>query len=260
MRMVMQGGRRRVWVLVAAVLGVLLTARLGVWQLDRAEQKTTLQARIDGRAGQPALAQAELARSELEAQGQHYRLVRLRGRWLAQHTVYLDNRQMNGKPGFFVVTPLLLGPGDAVLVQRGWMPRNFQDRTALQPLPTPTGEIVLTGRLAPPPAKLLSLGDTDAGRIRQNLDLLQFAQDIGVALRPLSVQQLAPASLPTDPTPADAAPASALPLADDGLLRQWPAVAVDVGKHHGYALQWFALCALIAGLYLWFQILRPRHA
>ena len=48
-------------------------------------------------------------------------------------------------------------------------------------------------------------------------------------------------------------------LPDDGLLRQWPEVAVDVSKHHGYAVQWFALCALITALYVWFQILRPRH-
>jgi len=34
---------------------------------------------------------------------------------------------------------------------------------------------------------------------------------------------------------------------------------VDVSKHHGYAFQWFALCALVALLYLWFQILVPRR-
>jgi surfeit locus 1 family protein len=43
----------------------------------------------------------------------------------------------------------------------------------------------------------------------------------------------------------------------DGLLRQWPAPAADVGKHYGYAFQWFAMSALIVGLYAWFQLLRP---
>jgi surfeit locus 1 family protein len=46
--------------------------------------------------------------------------------------------------------------------------------------------------------------------------------------------------------------------ADDGLLRQWPRPAVDVQKHYGYAFQWFALGALMAGLYVWFQLVRPR--
>jgi len=41
-------------------------------------------------------------------------------------------------------------------------------------------------------------------------------------------------------------------------LREWPRPAVDVQKHYGYAFQWFALCALMAGLYVWFQLVRPR--
>jgi surfeit locus 1 family protein len=49
----------------------------------------------------------------------------------------------------------------------------------------------------------------------------------------------------------------ASPEGGDGLLRQWPHPAVDVHKHYGYAFQWFALCALMAGLYVWFQLIRP---
>jgi surfeit locus 1 family protein len=55
--------------------------------------------------------------------------------------VYLDNRQMNARQGFFVVTPLQLATGDAVLVQRGWMPRDLTDRSRLQPLPDQPGEV-----------------------------------------------------------------------------------------------------------------------
>ena len=244
-----QPGRRRVLLLLAAALSGAGTARLGWWQLDRAQQKLDLQARIDARGGLPPLPQSELPRSEAAAAEQHYRPVQLRGRWLGEHTIYLDNRQMHARQGFFVLTPLLLAPGDAVLVQRGWMPRDFSDRSKLQPLPAQAGEVVVRGRLAPPPSKLLALAGTEQGPIRQNAELSVLAKDLGVALRPLSVQQ-------TQPTlPADEAVAA---LADDGLRRQWPAVAVDVGKHHGDAFQWFSLSALVAGLTLWFQFLRPR--
>ena len=249
--------RSRWLLLAAALLAALLAARLGFWQLNRADQKLALQAQMHSRSALPPLVQAALARSAELAKPQHYQRVLLQGRWLPQHTVYLDNRQMNGKPGFFVLTPLLLAEGDAVLVQRGWMPRNFVDRSALQPLPTPQAEVQLLGRLAPPPSKLFSLGGADAGRIRQNLDLSIYAQDIGLSLRPLSVQQLAPARPAT--AASDTQAQSVVPLLDDGLLRQWPEVAADVSKHHAYAVQWFALCALITGLYVWFQILRPRH-
>jgi surfeit locus 1 family protein len=43
----------------------------------------------------------------------------------------------------------------------------------------------------------------------------------------------------------------------DGLLRNWPLIASGVDKHHGYAFQWFGLCALILILYVWFQIISP---
>ena len=48
-------------------------------------------------------------------------------------------------------------------------------------------------------------------------------------------------------------------MGDDGLLRQWPRPALDVHKHYGYAFQWFALCALMTGLYVWFQLVLPRR-
>ncbi len=249
--------RRARWtILVAAVLAAGLTARLGIWQLDRARQKTEIQSRIDGRAALSPLPAEALARHATDAAEQHFRRTVLRGRWLAQHTVFLDNRQMNGRAGFYVLTPLQLPGGDAVLVQRGWVPRQLQDRTALPAVPTLADEVLVAGRIAPPPAKLFELGTADGGRIRQNLDIDAFTRETGIALRPLSLQQTEAAR----PLVAAAVDSSTpAPAADDGLLRQWPAVAVDVGKHHGYAFQWFALSALITGLYVWFQHLRPRR-
>jgi surfeit locus 1 family protein len=43
----------------------------------------------------------------------------------------------------------------------------------------------------------------------------------------------------------------------EGLQRQWDAPNTGVDKHHGYAFQWFALSALLVGLYGWFQWLAP---
>ena len=228
-------------VLVAALAGCAITGRLGLWQLDRAATKIAMQQAIDERSTLPPLAAADLAREPVAAAQQHYRTIRLSGRWLADATVWLDNRQMDGRPGFYVVTPLLLAPGDAVLVQRGWVPRDLLDRTARPPLDTPSDEVEIEGRIAPPPARLFEFSDEASGPIRQNLDLDRHARELGIGLRPLSLLQLE--------SPA---------VASDGLQRRWSRPAVDVSKHHGYAFQWFALCALIAGLYVWFQLVRPR--
>ena len=233
---------RSALVLLATVLSVAVAARLCLWQLDRAAQKEALQAAQQARAGLPALGATGLAHSAEEATAQHYRAVRLQGHWLPERTVFLDNRQMNGRPGFFVVTPLqLLDQNDAVLVQRGWAPRDQLDRTLLPVVPTPAGVVEVLGRIAPPPSRLYQFAGNEAGPIRQNLDVADFAREVSVSLRPLSVLQ------------SDSAG-----TAGDGLLRQWPPPAVDVHKHYGYAFQWFALGALMTGLYVWFQLVRPR--
>jgi len=229
-------------ILVATLLGVVLTANLGAWQLRRAAQKIALQDAIESHARLPALSGSELARTPEQAEPQHYRPVQLRGRWVAERTVFLENRQMHARVGFYVVTPLrLAGQPEAVLIQRGWVPRDLIDRTLLPAVPTPPGDVDVKGFIAPPPARLYELGTGGAGLIRQNLDLDAFKVESGLRLAPLSVLQ-------SDSTGT----------AGDGLLREWPRPAVDVQKHYGYAFQWFALCALMAGLYVWFQLVRPR--
>ena len=236
--------RLRTWVvLIATLLGMAVTARLGVWQLGRAAEKEALQAALDARRDLPELGLSTLPRDEAAARAEHYRPVRLHGEWKQGATVFLENRQMNGRPGFYVLTPLLLGPGDVVLVQRGWAPRSMQDRTQVPHPPTPSGPVEVVGQVAPPPAHLYDFGGTKAsGAIRQNLELAEYSREIGVGLRPWSVMQ---ADSPSN--------------VGDGLSRQWARPAADVQKHHGYAFQWFALCALMAGLYVWFQLILPRR-
>ena len=230
-------------VLMAAVLAAGLTARLGFWQLDRAAQKNRLQAALDVRVAMPPLPPAELARDPQTAAAQHHRAVRLEGQWLTAATIYLENRQMNGRPGFYAVTPLRLDDGSAVLVQRGWLPRDLMDRTRIAAAPPTAERVFVQGRIAPAPGRLYEFEAAASGPIRQNLDLDGYARETGLPLRPLTLLQ------EDGPSPLE-----------DGLLRQWPRPAADVHKHYGYAFQWFALSALILGLYVWFQLIRPRRA
>jgi surfeit locus 1 family protein len=167
-----------------------------------------------------------------------HRRIEALGQWLPQHTVFLDNRQMNGRPGFYVLTPLRLDGGAVVLVQRGWVPRNFEDRLRVPQIDTPAGVVKVQGRIAPAPSKLYEMGEAGTGAIRQNLDLAQFRAETGLALVAGSIQQ------------------TGAPQQDDGLLRDWPQISTGVDKHYGYAFQWFGLCALITLLYVWFQIVR----
>jgi surfeit locus 1 family protein len=228
----------RFWLItLATVVVVAIGIALGFWQLDRARQKLSLEAGIQTQGALPMLDDSALAADPATLV---HRRARLKGQWLADATLFLDNRQMQGRPGFFVLTPLRLPTGGAVLVQRGWAPRDFQDRTRLPQVPTEAGDVELVVRLAPPPAKLYEFAGGGLGPIRQNIDLAALSQELKLPLLPLSALQTSEAT--------------------DGLLRDWPAPATDVHKHYGYAFQWFALATLILGLYVWFQLIRPRRA
>ena len=238
-------GIRHWFVIALALAAVLCTARLGWWQLDRAQQKQALQTAIADAQRQSPITAAQLLAAWQHEKGEEvlHRRVQLKGRWLPEHTVFLDNRQMQGQPGFFVLTPFQLASGDVVLVQRGWAPRNFLDRTQLPVVETPSASVDIEARVAAAPSQLYALGDAAPDptqpRIRQNLDISGFAQETRLQLAPWLLWQVGEDS--------------------GGLLRQWPAPDTGVAKHHGYAFQWFALSGLLLCLLLWFQVWKPRQ-
>jgi len=222
---------------LAALLVAMATFLLGRWQLQRASLKEALiaQATIAGRKS----AIENQALISVRTEELLHRRAHLTGRWKGSATIYLDNRQMNGKPGFFVLTPLVLeGSADAVVVQRGWVPRNFVDRTDVVQVQTPSGLVTVDGNVVALPSKLLDLGDSQFQQIRQNLDMPSYRRETGLNFLDLSVQQTG--------------------SVQDGLVRDWLVASSGSAVHYGYAFQWFGLCALTLFLYVWFQIVRKQ--
>lgn len=231
---------KRAVIALAALAGIALAVSLGFWQLGRGQQRTALQEAIEARGRTPDVSVRELLAPNADLAALMHRPVLLRGQWIADRTVFLDNRQMNAAPGFYVVTPLRIEGSDAVvLVQRGWIPRDFEKRDRLQPVATPAGTVEVRGRLAPPPAKLYAFAGEEHGAIRQNLDLAAFRVETGLPLLALSVQQVGAPS--------------------EGMLRQWPQAGSGAERNYGYAFQWWAIAAVIAILYVWFQLVVPRR-
>ena len=231
----------------AMLLGVALTMRLGFWQLSRADEKEQRQAEITAQMQAPLLVTSSLLEAPLNFKRVYQRVV-LQGHWLPEHTVYLDNRPMNGRAGFWVLTPLQLDTNTRVLVQRGWLPRHQVDRTLLPDMQTPIGQVQVQGRIAPPPSDLMTLSATpvqmaassELSQIRQNIEWDAFEAQVGGKFAAMVLQ--------TDE-------------ASDGLLRDWPQISAGVEKNLAYAFQWFCLAALQLILYIWFQFIQPyRHA
>lgn len=232
---------------IAAILGIAITARLGYWQLSRANEKIALQTNIQQQTALATLDAQALSMTKDNSSNLH-RTVKLTGHWLDQHILFLDNRQMDGKPGFFVLTPFTFedkasGLEKTILVQRGWVARNFIDRQQLPEIKTPIEPVNIMGRIAPSPSKLYEFKGVETGAIRQNVSIAELSQEFKIDLLNMSLLQI-------DDNSAI--------QANDGLLRHWLQPNLGVEKHYGYMFQWWALSALIALLYVWFQIIRPR--
>ena len=230
------------FLLVAAVSLSALTICLGFWQLGRAEFKEAAFAKEQAQAALPPVNEDDLIQGMSETDGLQRR-IEAKGEWLAQWTVFLDNRTMQGQPGFWVLTPLKLKSGDVLLVQRGWAPRDRTLSDKLPPIQTPEGPVRVQGKWVQAPSKMMELTSSDAQgtdpkvfqSLRQNLTIQEFQKDSGLKVL-ATVLEIAPPS--------------------DGLLRHWPTVLSGSEKNRAYALQWFALATLSAGLFLWFQIIQ----
>lgn len=246
---------RQLLVWCAALGTIALTVSAGVWQMGRAEAKRQAQAALAQQRQMPAWTAADWPCQADPAALPVQRPVLLRGHWLAAHTVFLENRPMAGASGFIVVTPLRLSPGNTacpggiVLVQRGWVPRDPAQRLRLPDVFTPAQEVQVSGRILPGLSRVYQLGaEAPAGRaaaplVRQNADAAFWSDWLGVPPLAGAVLQEQAA------TPQDA------PV----LQRAWPEVGQGQDKHLAYAAQWFAMAAVVAGLTIWFQLIRPRR-
>jgi len=234
--------------LVAALAVIVVTSALGNWQLRRAHEKTDRAARLAALAAQT---QTDLHAGQADAATLVDRRVRARGRFDAARTVLLDNRPhgngTDSRAGFLVLTPLRLADGGNVLVLRGWLPRDAQDRTRIAPFPTPDGEVTVAGTALAGVPRVYSLGlepEAEAGRkIRQNIDLAAYAREINAPLVPVVLEQS------TDN--------------GDGLARDWAPADSGADRHYGYAAQWFGLAVLtvvLVGVLGWRRARREATA
>jgi len=209
-------------ILIATLLFVALTVRLGFWQLGRGQYKAQLAAayaQADARPVQPW--HGELGDAAW------YKQFTVRGHWQPEGAILLDNRILDGKAGFNVLAPLRLDDGKLLLVNRGWLAKGVE---APHPPPLPDAEVTMTIRLTPPTQHYVQLAsDTGSSAIWQNLDWARYR-----------------ALVKTEPVPALALALSAA----DGLRQDWPPPDLGIEKHYAYAGQWF----LFAGLAIFFFI------
>jgi cytochrome oxidase assembly protein ShyY1 len=211
--------------LVLVTLGILL----GNWQMRRAAEKTALQARLAQRAVQPPLV---LDGTPVDPAAIEYRRVVVTGEFIPNWPLFLDNRPLEGRTGFVLLMPFKIADSNkTVLVARGWLPRDPAAHDRVPQVAAPVGRTTIEGMVVLHAPRVMELGTAAAprpGAIVQNLDPAGFARASGLSVLPVLVEQTGTGA---------GAP-------DRGLVRKWPAPAVDVDRNKGYAFQWYALAAM----------------
>ncbi len=221
--------RVSLWPALAAFVMLAATLRLGIWQLDRAAQKSTLQAAQEAAGRLPPML---LSGTQPAVEALQFRAVEVVGEYQPARQIFIDNKVEQGNAGYYVLTPLQIeGSARYVLVNRGWVPRAAE--YPLPPtVPVPAGRRRVLGYGALPATRFLELsGETVQGPVWQNLTFERYRRITGLDVVPLIVEQSRPDS--SGMTPVREAPAA------------------GIAMHQGYALQWFSLAAAIVVIFVW---------
>ncbi len=235
--------RRWWWTTLLVIAAIAVMIRLGIWQLDRLEQRRQFNLQVSTQRERSALVLgAEAQAADLKAMA--YRRAVVRGEYDFGHEIVLRNQVWNGLPGANLITPLRIAQSDrAILVNRGWIPLDALADGSWQSFPR-SGQVTVQGilRLSETASRFSLLRDPTPAPGQQKtawsfLDLEAIDRQIPYELLPVYLQ--------ADPDPAlpanlDDWPRAALPFPNG------EPVELTEGPHLGYAVQWFLFAGILA--------------
>jgi len=214
---------------------------LGLWQLDREEEKTALQAQYDLRQRSSPLPMTEIEWTEADLS---YQRVLVSGTYDNERYFLLDNRIREGRVGYEVLMPFITESGEALILNRGWIAQG--ETRALLPILDPIQERVsVTGSVYVPlsePFMLNNIQEESAESwplVVQKIDIPEWSTLLDLQLPPFSVR---------------------LETASPGALQaDWQIINMLPEKHRAYAVQWFTMAAALLMLYLFYGTRKPTH-
>ncbi len=227
----------RRWILATllAYIAVGVMIRLGIWQIDRLEQRRAFNAQVMEQTSLPPLT-LDAETISLDFGAMEYRRVAVTGTYDFENEVSLRNREFFGQAGVDLLTPLKIeGTDAAILVNRGWIPLEDAGREnwgiyAREGAVTVYG--VIRRSQSEPRFGGLPEPTPIPGETRQYawnvVDLPRISAQMDLTLLPVYVQET--------PGEDDATPPMAHPAE----------VELTEGPHAGYAVQWFVFAAILA--------------
>jgi len=213
------------------VVGALLVAQfagLGAWQISRGLEKRADQQMFRDETGFASWHDGMDVRP--------FQRIKATGSYDGAHQVLLENIIVNSRYGYYVITPLVgLDSEPVLLVNRGWIEKTSEPLDTAR-LDIPSGRVTVRGRAGSLPRAGMKMGE--AFRPGQGWPMeavYPSTEEVAVALG----TDVQPFVLLMDHEE------------DSGFFRHWVPTEFGPGKHFGYALQWFAMAAVLSGLLAW---------
>jgi len=232
--------RQWIFATLLVLAGSALCVRLGIWQLDRLEQRRAFNAHVLSMwASEPMIIDG-LPTDDLTTM--EYRAVKVSGVYDFEKQVALRNRYFQNEYGFHLLTPLLLEDGSAVLVDRGWIPADGNDLPADWRKYDQPGLVSLEGQIRLGQSKP-DLGGVPDPTLTPGQTRLDFWNIVNLE----RIQSQVPYPLLNVFVQPDVDPDDIVPP-----IPYQPEIELTEGPHFGYALQWFAFATIFVVGYPFF--------
>ncbi len=224
---------------LASLVGVGILIGLGVWQLHRLAWKEGLIAAVEARAhAAPAAVPPPAEWAALKPSEYEYRHVAAHGVYDYSHQEFVfsaleEPRGRYGGVGYYVMTPLRLAGGEAIVVNRGFVPDTM--KSAAEKGPAGDADVVGLMRASEPRNLFTPADEPQRG--------VFYARDTEALARAMGLSVYAPFIIDADAGPD--------PLPEGGETR-----LTFTNNHLSYAFTWFGLAAALAGVfgaYAWGQ-------
>jgi surfeit locus 1 family protein len=217
-----------------ALLAIAGLVALGLWQLERRTWKLALIAQVERRLSGAPLPAPGPAMWPGIGKDDAYTRVTVHGTYAHDRETLVQAATTLGS-GYWVLTPLATDAGFTVLVNRGFVPPDRKARPQL-----PAGLVTVTG--------LLRITEPGGGFLRSNDPAADrwYSRDVAAIAARRQLNRTAPYFVD-----ADAA-------SEPGWPRGGLTVIAFANSHLQYALTWFAMAAMLAGVSLWMALGRHR--
>ena len=243
--------RQRWWTTILAAFAVVVMISLGLWQVDRLQQRRAFNARTTAQLNEPPLALAGDALNNLDVKSMEYRTVVVTGQYDFAHEIGLRNQAFRDQVGINLLAPLVIaGTQQAILVNRGWIP--FEDSApARWSKFTEPGTVQVRGviRLSQAKPDFGGISDPAGAHPVWNLVTVEKIQEqMPYPLLPVYIQQTPEgASVVTGETPFTVVnvPTSSTPVKITLPARSPAQIDLSEGSHAVYAIQWFTFAAIV---------------